>query len=735
MAAEDSDRGEASGLTRRAIRCDKRSPCSNCRSSRIVCRSTGEGQKAQEPRRRVLISSQYEKKIDLIEERLGTIDSTLRELLTAQTRSIRTENPEAYLSPSSQAATHPQTLPQSSSALQRHRHLKSNPAIDQHDHGQAFEGNSSLAAHSAYASEFLESAVSHSGPQIGSSPKITAALSSLKQIVGIQNQRRKTDAQGGQFPGNITRLCAANCDIRDMEMPPRPAVLTLLRNVKESPPSFFAGFCHFIPVDYFIDKCRQVYFCTDGYSDSTFIVTNMCLYNIFLEFGFIEKNDTTREKYLHYARMCRGNLEAALAGLNMLMPATNESIMALAVGAMHSIEISKPSVGWAMASTAVHLCQTLGYHRASSMEHDSLPVQREKQFLFWTVYVIIKALSLRLGRASTLQDWDISLPMTFDHFDNPEPWKTIWTLWVKTAIVQGKIYELVYSPAALNQPESERVSHANRLASEMQSTVMEPFERLLSAGLRISEIDMIYLRSDEVNRLSIMTLIYRAIPPPAGSGSTFIPECVKTARAALESHQECMAMLKECDEFIKCSYMHWAIFHAPFVPFIVIFCHVVATSHSSDLTRLEDFVASLRPLCSFSEAIDQLHRLCQILSTVARLYLEAKAQSQAGEDESLASVGHEFDLYLGALGLAPVSSSMTAPQGPLPPPDIGSISGVTEAQLQQQEAGLAVAENQDSSVAAEMSQTAQLGNWFWGNQYMMGLLEEDLSLFDPSAQL
>jgi len=29
-----------------------------------------------------------------------------------------------------------------------------------------------------------------------------------------------------------------------------------------------------------------------------------------------------------------------------------------------------------------------------------------------------------------------------------------------------------------------------------------------------------------------------------------------------------------------------------------------------------------------------------------------------------------------------------------------------------------------------VSQTTQLGNWFSGNQYMMGLLEEDLSLID-----
>lgn len=29
------------------------------------------------------------------------------------------------------------------------------------------------------------------------------------------------------------------------------------------------------------------------------------------------------------------------------------------------------------------------------------------------------------------------------------------------------------------------------------------------------------------------------------------------------------------------------------------------------------------------------------------------------------------------------------------------------------------------------SGAAQLGNWFWGNQYMMGLLEEDLWQFQP----
>jgi hypothetical protein len=35
-------------------------------------------------------------------------------------------------------------------------------------------------------------------------------------------------------------------------------------------------------------------------------------------------------------------------------------------------------------------------------------------------------------------------------------------------------------------------------------------------------------------------------------------------------------------------------------------------------------------------------------------------------------------------------------------------------------------QSQEAMSEAEMMQTAQLGNWFSGNQYMMGLLEEDL---------
>jgi hypothetical protein len=167
-----------------------------------------------------------------------------------------------------------------------------------------------------------------------------------------------------------------------------------------------------------------------------------------------------------------------------------------------------------------------------------------------------------------------------------------------------------------------------------------------------------------------------------------------------------------------------SILYAPFVPFIVIFCHIIESSDRADLSRLEDFVLSLHPICPLSEAIDKLYRLCHVLGTIARLYVEAKAQAQVQEDHHLASVGQEFDTYLSALGLArPVwgSAATTAAV------DDGEAAAATMAGPVFGDAAGGVGMGQDSTAA--MNQTMQLGNWFSGNQYMMGLLEEDLDIF------
>ncbi|KAK9586530.1 hypothetical protein V6Z92_005479 [Aspergillus fumigatus] len=669
----------------RKVRCDKRSPCSNCRSAGIVCRSTGAGQKPKEDRRRVLISSQYEKKIDSIEERLGNIEEVLLELKSSLARNSNTSEPCYHVTPVSK-----QMSPDSSAFA------SNTTAALEHESGTGFEGNSSLAAHSAYASAFLETVVSRSAPQV-STPKINAALAALRQMVNMQSQPPGTSSKDVPL---LNQKSCRDSNLRDLVMPPIEVILPILRQIKENLPLTFACYFPFLSVDDFIQKCREVYFATEDYSDATFMVVNCGLYHIFLEYSFLEESPRIRDDYQKYIQLCRKNFETVLANLPLLMPARPELIEALTLGAIHAIETSKPSFAWTLTSNAARLCQNLGYHRSSSMSQFSD------------------------RRASSIQDFDIIITIPED-LGGPrvdEPWRTMYHLWVKTAEIQGKVYEQLYSPAALSRPERERLFCARQLASEMEVAVMEPFKELERSSRPLSEAEDFLIKSDEVSRLAILTLIYRAVPASGTSTTTFVPECIETARAALESHQACMTRLRESTEAMKCSYLHWSILCSPFVPFIVIFCHVIETSAREDLARLEDFVASLGPNCFLSEAITKLHSLCQVLSNIATLYVEARAHAQLQENQDLASVGQEFDTYLSALGLAPASG-------------VGGFrwtTAVSDSLAARSMPGLGNGMEGHDLPAGVIPQT-QLGSWFSGNQHMMGLLEEDMTLWDPAT--
>jgi hypothetical protein len=134
----------------------------------------------------------------------------------------------------------------------------------------------------------------------------------------------------------------------------------LLISLVENPPACFGGYVPFLRVDYFTEKCREVYFCTDDYSDAAYVISNFGIYSIFYELGSTDPDPNLREEYLSYIETCRNNLETALANLNILMPATQESIKALAVGVS-----LLPSSGFSRTSSI--LIKT-GYARTGDLE-------------------------------------------------------------------------------------------------------------------------------------------------------------------------------------------------------------------------------------------------------------------------------------------------------------------------------------------------------------------------------
>ncbi|KAJ5201789.1 uncharacterized protein N7498_006452 [Penicillium cinerascens] len=574
-----------------------------------------------------------------------------------------------------------------------------------------FGGNSSITAQSAYATEFLETAVSRSGLQTVD-PEIKSALATLKQIAHIHEIQRLSTAM--RFPNERP---IPKAGLPGLPMPPHQAVLSILRNIKVNTPLCFQLSSPFITVEYFIEKCRAVYFSTEPFSDATFIIVNGKLSHILYEYTLTTQSPDAKREFTDYYNICRCNLETALSNIRLLVPPKKESVEALLLGTVHSIDLCKPSLAWSFISAAAAVCQTLGYHRSLLKDDISASDQEASRNLFLSVYIFDKSLSLRLGRASSIRDHDISLPFNLD-LNCSDPIMGMFSLWVDFAKVQDKVYTELYSPVALSQPERDRILHASRLASDMRRIIAKSSKPINQNSDEESIFQFILRQSNEISHLSTLTLIYRAIPAPDNSDSTFVADCVETARAALESHESCIAQLKKADDRIKASYTHWSIFYAPFIPFMVIFCHVIELSDSSDLHRLEDFVLSLQHLGSLSDPARRLHQLCQLLAKVARLYIDAKAQSH--EDQSIALAGQEFDFYLSTLGLAhsavpdgvdPSLRTVASQSLPLIPSSEDSLGGLSST-----------------------SRNSYLTDWFSGNQHMMGLLEEDLSILRPSME-
>lgn len=156
-----------------------------------------------------------ERKIDQIEDRLAGIEQLLRDLKTAN--SLRRGSDLAFHEPPP-----PELSPSTAAGGD-----EAGTAYDGDGLDSAFEGSSSLAAHTVFASEFLEHAVERTSLR-DLHPSMAAALGSLKQIVGMQNSR-------GSRPHEVrfvNQKSLPKGGFRELPMPPVAAVIPILREIK-----------------------------------------------------------------------------------------------------------------------------------------------------------------------------------------------------------------------------------------------------------------------------------------------------------------------------------------------------------------------------------------------------------------------------------------------------------------------------------------------------------------------
>ncbi|EMT61122.1 hypothetical protein FOC4_g10014164 [Fusarium odoratissimum] len=496
----------------------------------------------------------------------------------------------------------------------------------------------SVASHSAFPRSLPQQAV-HNGRLQGLDLDINETLDSLHCILGaFRQQTSKTEMS---YPLAEPSLRPS---FRGREMPPIEKAVALLHSTKD-------------------------------FSEADFIIANSGLLQL-----FIEKSEEMPDKTesLNYAHTCRTNLETALVNLPLHLPATLDMISALLLGAFHTIEISKPSLCWTLSSKASELSQTLGYHRIPSIKEGVVAEEkRHAQLLFWFTYFIDKSLSLRLGRASTIQDWDVTTPM----ISEPGTCSLIdvsITMWINTARCQGKIYESLYSPDSITQPD-----HCIAQAQLPQD-------------------------------------------PP----SAFIPDCLEAARATLQRHQDFVTTFKDITSTYFTTYIHWTLLFAPFTPFIVLFCHVIESTQreEEDLNRLDGFVASIEAVApTLSDSASRMRRPFGVLSKIAQRYTVYRS-STLSREQAPADEHASLNAYLTALGFPQMNQENCQQQST-------EFSSVTNQDVNIRQAldgdfnNMPGVDGQGGMLlTAWMGHTTELGEWFEVNQHMINMLEGQASL-------
>ncbi|CAM1508091.1 Fc.00g049390.m01.CDS01 [Cosmosporella sp. VM-42] len=579
------------------------------------------------------------------------------------------------------------------------------------------EGNSSLAAHSVFANEFLQNAV-RTGSLQDSSLEMRETLDSLHHIV--DTLRRQSGASEMSYPhaNPVQRT-----PLQGIELPPIEKSVSIIRAGKKNSFDGASWLYYYIPSHRFPEICMGVYF-SDDYSESDFIMVNAGLHYLFWDRA-TRVEGKEKEECLKWTNMCQTNLETALASLPLHLPATADMIVALVFGAFHAIELSKPSLSWILVSKASELCQTLGYHRISSMKKDDREELEYKQLLFWSVYYLDKSLSLRLGRASTIPDWDITVPDPVSDTPSNSLLAPHFYIWCVTARCQGKIYEQLYSPESITQPDHVRTSRVQALVQELGAITAQADETNKKWFAEPKEegtvIDMakFFIISDKVLRCSLLTLIYRACPAPPGSTTTFSKDCIDAARGALQQHHDCMVSLEEISSVYFPSYVHWTVLFAPFIPFIVIFCQVIETRDQTDLARLHAFITSIQSAPSVSDAAAKMYRLFQVLYSVALRYIELQNTTPpVGQSQASA----ELDNYLAVLGFPSAGFDNQQQQQTTNFGQANMADGMDQTGLN------------NMNPMMWMGNTAQLDDWFNSNQQMMGLLQETNFDFPPEHQ-
>ncbi|KOS46336.1 hypothetical protein ACN38_g2692 [Penicillium nordicum] len=724
---------------KRKTRCDRVNPCSQCIKTGSQC-TYQFGQKAKEKRQRVLISSVYESRMEHISNKIDDLSEMMRHLSHE-----RSSNSNSGLATS--AGMQPPLHSSLRSNESRVASSDNKTGATNHHQPLAEAGGieSTLFAHVIFATRFLQTVVAND-PYSNVAAEMTSVLDALRSTVNVQKQQNET--LEGSHP--FSKALPPGLSSRDLPIPSMDRILACLRIAHERSsnevywPFEFGSLGDF--TQYVIKACSP-----GPVTDMELIIVHYGLDLLFTECSSVTGNDAVKQEYEAQALICSDSLETILSSLPFHITTNIVSVCAMYMATTHCLKHGKPFAAWAFISRASLMAQALGLHSKLVMATEPTEEAQRGIRLFWALYVLEKAVSLRLGRSSTIRDHDITVPRLLLDRKMTSLLHNRLPDWIDMASLYGRVYDNIYSTSALSQPVSLRESRTRALAAELKRIMASRVEFYKRPNQWTSHVahpgpSRFIIHANRAIEYSILASIYRGISSGKSSSLAPCPECISAARATLKETEVCITMLTDAALWSPSLdlWVNEIILLAPFMPFLILFCSVIETLNSSDMDQLQQLVVSLQSMAQSSRysACSKQLRIFKALYDVAAKYVEAKAKGQSGEMISDPFTDLDMDRYLNGntvwfgadsnspgLFTAPYTWSLDGTHTPAAASSAGTTEDrgqrlMNQASSFQPRATMSAMQQQMPDDLELDTPGVQLGNWFHQSHQMMRLLDD-----------
>ncbi|RAH73949.1 putative C6 transcription factor [Aspergillus aculeatinus CBS 121060] len=632
----------------RKTKCDRVNPCVQCLRTGSDC-TYNRGHQLREKRQRVLISSVYERRLEYIANKLDQLAEVVGRLSHEH---------------ASRATPAGLRLPLQPSFHQPSQSYYSAPT-------QAEGIESTLFANVIYTAKCLQAAVMNPRLPHSDACELTAALNSLWGTIAAQKQQNQALESSQPFAKVFPQSLTA--DFKDLPIPSLDRIMACLRFAHECSPSRLYWPFEFGSLGDFTQYVIRA--CSPGpITEMELVIVHYVLAWLFTECANLTGGDLLlKQDYEVQALICRQSLETLLGSLSFHVATSLDAVCAMYMATIHCLQHGKPFTAWSFITRAALISQALGLHSPHALiglagleevEEDENAEKQRKTRLFWAVYVLEKALALRLGRPSTIHDADITLPkLRLDrrmasllHNRLPD--------WIEMAGLYGRAYDEICSPKALTQTADVRESRTRAVAREWEGVIAARGElykhphqwtsHVLPRGL--SEF---IVHANRATEYSVLASIYRALPSgkepqsPAPYSSVNDatkpnPESLAAARLSLAETDACIAAMFAADAATwssSPSFDTWVtenLLVAPIMPFLILLGGLV---HSP---------------CAEESDLDVLRRIVDGVGRMERVARYARCRKygrvfRALYDVAAALVGvrvkERIDVYSGEMGV------------------------------------------------------------------------------------